>query len=332
MRKIIRICMIAVAAGGVFCYLAVSYALHHPESLLAQCTLTALHLGADYNPLYKVGSAVGRTAYRVATSESVSQKMTPEEEEQLLCVPPDPLPVQDVAPLEKAAVTPEQRDFILQTIKEELQRQAERGLPAQDHVASDSLTQTALRPVSQGEPPLAKEDDFPQTMPHCLDEEDAPDLMPPAPDSKSTSSSDPLFQFWLGLFESTVRESEKEPQSVHDEEPPHCLEDPTYQYQYPGCPFTGKCPYEERLGTPKISIPAVKPNQKPAPANSPPSPKRKAGKGMTDPKKYELPARLRQLVPGDSTEAQEEPAHPEVDTTEFRPSDARPGEFDPKPM
>jgi hypothetical protein len=55
-------------------------------------------------------------------------------------------------------------------------------------------------------------------------------------------------------------------------------------------------------------------------------------RGMADPKKYELPARLRQLVPGDSTEAQEEPAHPEVDTTEFRPSDARPGEFDPKPM
>jgi hypothetical protein len=53
---------------------------------------------------------------------------------------------------------------------------------------------------------------------------------------------------------------------------------------------------------------------------------------MIDPKKYELPARLRQLVPGDFTEAQEEPAHPEVDTTEFRPSDARPGEFDPKPM
>src|SRR5262249_47803547 len=54
---------------------------------------------------------------------------------------------------------------------------------------------------------------------------------------------------------------------------------------------------------------------------------------MTDPKKYELPPRLRQLVPGDSTEAQEEPAaHPEVDTTEFRPSDAKPGEFDPKPM
>jgi hypothetical protein len=53
---------------------------------------------------------------------------------------------------------------------------------------------------------------------------------------------------------------------------------------------------------------------------------------MTDRKKYELPARLRQLVPGDSTEAQEESAHPEVDTTEFRPSDAKPGEFDPKPM
>jgi hypothetical protein len=331
MRKIIRVSMIAVAAGGVFCYLAVSYALHHPESLLAQCTLTALHLGGDHNPLYQVGSAVGRTAYRVA----VGQVTPPEEEEQLLCAPPDPLPVQDAAPLEKPTFSPEQHDFIMQTIQEELQRQTGRPQLSSDKSPSDSLPQSALRTVSQTEPPLAKEDDFPQTMPHCLDAEDTPDLMPPAADSKPTSSNDPLFQFWLGLFESAAHESGKQSQSSYEEEPPHCLEDPAYQYQYPGCPYTGKCPYQERPDTPKMSdpIPAVKPHQKSAPEKSQPGGKSKEGKKMTDPKKYELPARLRQLLPGDSTEAQEEPAaHPEVDTTEFRPSDAKPGEFDPKPM
>ena len=84
------------------------------------------------------------------------------------------------------------------------------------------------------------------------------------------------------------------------------------------------------VGEPAIAepVPALKPNKNSSPGDSI---KHKAGK-KTDPKKYELPARLRQLIPGDSTEAQEEAAHPEVDTTEFRPSDARPGEFDPKPM
>ena len=312
MRKVIRVGMIALAAGGVVCYLAVSYALHHPESVLAQCTLTALHLGADYHPLYKVGSAVGRTAYRLANSEGASAKLTPEEEEQLLCVPPDPLPVDDAAPLEKPEASHEQSNFILRTIKEE-------------------LSQADLKPTSHSEPPVAdSDDDFPKTMPHCLDMEDMPDVMPPAADSKPASSTDPLFRFWLDLFENAAQESEEESQYFHDEEPPQCLEDPTYQYQYPGCPFTGKCPGEKQSGTPKITdpVPAVKPNKNSSTGDSI---KRKAGK-KTDPKKYELPARLRQLVPGDSTEAQEEPAHPEVDTTEFRPSDARPGEFDPKPM
>jgi hypothetical protein len=289
--------------------------------------------------------------------------------------------------------------------------------------------------------------------------EDVPDVMPPAADSKPASSTDPLFKFWLDLFENAAQESEEESQYFHDEEPPQCLEDPAYQYQYPGCPFTGKSPQEERSGLPKITepVPAVKPKSSknsgvdhrtpiigsirddlPRPAceeppdegtvlralhkklyggsssdqqlhedtqivverlvnkldavrlfpligpaqmhhcqwkctvyyyetvetGDPEQPQSKkpcvqvvyidtdhlhpfvpisrasdntSGKAdstrrMTDPKKYELPARQRQLVPGDSTEAQEEPAHPEVDTTEFRPSDARPEEFDPKPM
>jgi len=384
-----------------------------------------------------VGSLVGRTAYRVASGDSA--ELTPEEEEQLLCVPPDPLPVDDAALLERPETANDQSNFILRTIKEE-------------------LPQADLKTASHSEPPIPvdAEDDFPATMPHCLDMEEEPDAMPPAADSKSTSSTDPLLKFWLGLFESAAQENEEESQYFHDEEPPQCLEDPAYQHQYPGCPFTGKCTQEGRSGTPKITdpSPSVKPesgkssrvdygtpiigsipydsprppcqdppdeeivlralaqksqvnlsvdkvvkgdvqivyeriidkidsvrfypligpaqmhhcqwkftvyyhetgqtkdsdqvyNKKPCievvyidtdhlqlinPSAGETNGKASLGRKMTDPKKYELPARLRQLVPGDSTEAQEEPAHPEVDTTEFRPSDAKPGEFDPKPM
>src|SRR5439155_5188972 len=197
-----------------------------------------------------------------------SAKLTPEEEEQLLCVPPDPLPVDEAAPLEKPEASHDQGNFILRTIKEE-------------------LPQADFRPTSHREPPVAdSNDDFPKTMPHCLDMEDMPDVMPPAADSKPASSTDPLFKFWLDLFENAAQESEEESQYFHDEEPPQCLEDPTYQYQYPGCPFTGKCPQDERSRTPKITepVPAVKPNKNSSPGDSI---KRKVGK-KTDLKKYEL--------------------------------------------
>jgi hypothetical protein len=427
--------MIVVAAGGISCYLAVSYALHHPGSFLAQSTLAFLQL-ANEHPLYKAAGTVGRTAYRIAGEAGASNQLTPEEEEQLLRVPPEPLPVEDAAPVEKPDPCQEQGNFILQTIKQE-------------------LPHTDLKPVAHTETAvLDKEDDFPATMPHCLDMEDGADETTPSADSKSTRSTDPLFKFWLDLFESAAQESGEEPRYFHDEEPPRCLEDPAYDYQYPGCPYTGKCPHEERSGTPKITdpVPTAKPekssgvdhrtpiigtipydsprplceyppeedtvlhtlaqkshvdlsfdsdskedvqivsecvidridpirffpligqaqmhhcqwkctvyyyetaqtedsegvhDKKPRvqvvyidndhlhlinPSETETKGKTSVGRKMTDPKKYELPARLRQLVPGDSTEAQEDPAHAEVDTTEFRPSDAKPGEFDPKPM
>jgi hypothetical protein len=333
MRTILRIGVIAVAAGAVVIYLATTYALHHPESVLAQSTITGLQLTAGFHPVYHAGAAVGRAASRIAGGPSAAVQLTPEEEEQLLCVPPDPMPVEEAAPLEPPAISQAQRDFILQTIKEELQRHRQNR---DDDTVPTGSPQTRLRPVSQVEPPIAKEeDDFPNTMPHCLDDAEMPDMMPGAVDSGSTKSNDPLFEFWLGLFESARDgEAPAEPaRYYHDEEPPQCLEDPTYQYQYPGCPYTGKSPQEEKSGIPKMMKPApdVKPMQK-SPDDLPAGSKRRTIKGMTDPKKYELPARLRQNLPGDSTEAQEEPAHPDVDTTEFRPSDAHPGDFDPKPM
>jgi hypothetical protein len=71
-------------------------------------------------------------------------------------------------------------------------------------------------------------------------------------------------------------------------------------------------------------------NKKPADEDLKPDSKIDPQSRMINPQKYDLPARLRQLLPGDSTEAEEQPSHPEVDTMEFRPSDARQGEFDPK--
>lgn len=336
MRKMVRISAIAVAASAVFFYLAASYALRHPESLLTQCVLTSFHLGTDNNALYKVGRSVGRTAYRIAQAESADSDMTTEEEEQLLCVPPEPLPVQEAH--ESSTVSPEQREFIIRTVKDQLSQH-----PLND---SNANSRDLPMPFFAGPefctPAPIDDEDYPKIMPPCTDLDDTPQAMPPAAEMKRANDS--LFEFWQGLFESATEEAESMgaalPQSeshyFHDEEPPQCLEDPAYQHQYPGCPFTGKCPGMERSNSPYLvdPVPTVRPKKfkklsdHEMKSNGQDDPTAQT----SDPSKYELPARLRQLLPSDSTEAEEEPSHSEVDTMEFRPTDARPGEFAPKPM
>jgi hypothetical protein len=308
--------------------------------MLTQCVLTSFHLGTDHNPFYKVGRAVGRTVYQIAQSETADNDMTTEEEEQLLCVPPEPEPLQEQGPREPSTVSTEQRDFIIRTIKEQL---------PSPHIGDDFRsppTDSPVRLVGEAElcsPPPSDEEDYPKFMPHCSDDGEVSPVVPHAADA--TRSSDPLFEFWLGLFESTAKEADDmgsaEPQEesryFHDEEPPQCLEDPAYQHQYPGCPYTGKCSGQQPAKSPKMldSMPTRKPknDKKPSGVDMKPTGKSDPIFHIFNPNKYELPARLRQLLPGDSTEAEEEPSHhPEVDTMEFRPTDAKPGEFDPKPM
>jgi hypothetical protein len=335
MRKMVRIGAVAVAASAVFFYLAANYALHHPQSLVSQLVLTSFHLGTDHNPFFKAGQSVGKAAYRVAKAEVTDSDMATEEEEQLLCVPPG-TPANDEP--KPSAISPENRDFIIRTIKDELH-------PAP--LAHDTKAHHRELPMplfGQAElciPAANDDEDYPRFMPRCSDD-DAPAVTQAAGKSDAKSSTDPLFQFWLGLFQSAAREADtlgaaepqEDPRYFHDEEPPQCQEDPVYQHQYPGCPFTGKCP--EQTAPPKmiVPVPTLKPKTGLIPSGALMRPNGQSDSAcqMTDPKKYELPARLRQLLPGDSTEAEEEPAHPEVDTMEFRPTDAKPGEFNPKPM
>jgi len=336
MSRKVRVGVVAAAAAAVFFYLAAGYALHHPESLLTQCVVTTFHLGTDHNPFFKVGQSVGRTAYRIAQVEVVGADMTSEEEEQLWCVPEEPLPIQDAPPEATSVISSEQRDFIIHTIQEQL---AAVRVPMDSHTSSRLLPMPRFAEPELCAPPPLDNDDFPSFMPHCSDEDDSSAMA-----NKTKSSSDPLFQFWLGLFESVAREDEDmngaEPQEAaqetshyfHDEEPPQCLEDPAYQHQYPGCPYTEKCP-QSTPSTKTDAVRSMKPkNKKPAHEDLKPDSKIDPQSRMINPQKYDLPARLRQLLPGDSTEAEEQPSHPEVDTMEFRPTDARPGEFDPKAM
>lgn len=333
MSRKLRVGAVAAAAAAVFFYLAAGYALHHPESLLTQCVVTTFHLGTDHNPFFRIGQSVGRAAYRVAQAEALAADMTGEEEEQLVCVPEEPIPVQD-EPNSHSIISPEQRDFIIHTIQEQL---------AASHVDADSPTQSRLLPMPRFAepelcvPPPLEQEQFPTFMPSCSDEGD---FLVDTSKTPEKRSNDALFQFWLGLFQDVAKEDSDmngtEPQDAshyfHDEEPPQCLEDPAYQHQYPGCPYTGKSILDK--STQPKEIDSIT-NTKPKSRHKTPDGVMKQEDSTDLPKiewgKYELPARLRQLLP-EVNESADEPTHPEVDTMEFRPSDARRGEFNPRPI
>src|SRR5262249_5234272 len=123
MRRMVRIGLMATAATAVFFYLTASYALHHPESLLAQCVVTSFHLGTEHNPFFKMGHSVGRTVYQVSQVTPTDCDSLMEEEDQPLCVPAD---TPETSQPEKCmAVSPERREFIIHSIKEHFLLQAE---------------------------------------------------------------------------------------------------------------------------------------------------------------------------------------------------------------
>jgi hypothetical protein len=174
--------------------------------------------------------------------------------------------------------------------------------------------------------PALECDEAAQKMLRCFDDdEDAPARMPRADGTEPLTGTDALFRFWQDLFRGAMEEmdGQEESEALHEQEPPLCQEDPAYQYQYPGCPFTGKCPY--------LDAPTSRPD---APLHENKRKKAIMDPGF-DPNSLHVPERLKRFLPqaGSAEEEEGEPLpEPTVDTTEFRPSDAKAGEFDPQPM
>ena len=104
--------------------------------------------------------------------------------------------------------------------------------------------------------------------------------------------------------------------SSETEEPANlCLEEPNYYQQYPGCPFTNGCPRTDRHAPTTPEIFGKGAGEETSEDATPP-----AGPeaGTVKPKGLDVIA-TGTLLPAGS------------DTMEFRPSDAREGEFDKRP-
>jgi hypothetical protein len=152
----------------------------------------------------------------------------------------------------------------------------------------------------------AESPDLSQIMLPCLDEDDLPDFMPYAEDNKATGPS--FFEFWVGLFRQptpVTSGATEEAEPIIPAIKPECREDPNHPYQDAGCPFMGPCPAGRRRSPEPIPV----------------MPKMEAEPQLDVEVLGLWHRRLPCMV--ESSNAEESPVHPEVDTMEFRPSDAK---------
>jgi hypothetical protein len=172
---------------------------------------------------------------------------------------------------------------------------------ADDRLMSTDPCDEVLMPVVAAE---TGGDGCPLTMSYCEDEGDFVAVMPHACDSPAETAANGFLGFWTSLFKSPAESPM--PGGMEESEPgdgavPQCKEDPAYSHQYPGCPHTGE------RGHAKTGAAT-----KPVPFKEP----------VPEPGKPGLPTTLPYKPVIVEDEEQETPMHREVDTMEFRRSDA----------
>jgi hypothetical protein len=155
-------------------------------------------------------------------------------------------------------------------------------------------------------------------MPYCTDEEASAETAPPMPraDEEPAVTANPFFQFWMSLFgePNEGKGSQEAAGPARADDPPSCQEDEHYYEHYSGCPYTGyHLPSQRCPVTPIDAEPAKRP------------PQDECSEEHT-PKKHKVHHR------GDCTPGEECPAHPEVDTMEYRRSDGGLNEYGPGPF
>jgi hypothetical protein len=167
----------------------------------------------------------------------------------------------------------------------------------------------SLRVIERAKSPSG----YPEYMAPCVDDDErAPATMPYA-DEAAVAPPKVRSKGWRRMPNdySGCEESEAGGQ-IHRAD---CREDPSYPYQYPGCPYIGPS------ATPGVyhRLPAM-------PREFPPPETYRSPHGTSAPRSPGTPPAKQ---PANDAEC---PAHPEVDTMEFRRSDAKEGEFDRTPF
>lgn len=201
---------------------------------------------------------------------------------------------------------------------------AEEPAPVED---AEELPMPQEEPAEEIAMPRCGDSEEPQeaAFPIPFDEEQPEPLpMPSADDEPKTEEpmaedDDGLVDFWMSFFKDMLPADDEntdpaeencdpaEEGPMDEVQEPGCQEDPHHSEYYPSCPYMGGCPRT----TPPCPAGGSSKVKKPKHGHDDVEPCEPCPKAEPDP---------------------ESPAQPGVDTMEFRPSDAKEGEFEPKPM
>jgi hypothetical protein len=337
MRRLFGCAAALVGAATVGVYAGADHVYNNPDSALVQNAGTAYQIATDRSVLQHATKDVAERFGEMFLGKKKTQPPCPEHAQE---APAEPKPI-------GADVNQEPEDVVPPWVKNV------EPLPAEQRLGKGEEECEVVPPLDPAkddghhEPPGCPQQPrdlnvpCPGTKPPAhadghepgadKDSSQKPTFMPPITDNETPAAKphasadaerigDFLGSFLFDFFHdpaSDRTDGTEESATFHPGQPPNCQVDPDYFQQYPGCPFMGRCPSGSPLPPngrpiPKLDTPKKGAVEEQIVPNSEPNPK-----PMTLQKKC-------------GTE--DCPAHPEVDTTEFRPSDAKKGEFDRIPF
>lgn len=328
-------CALAVTAASL-AYLAADYAYRYPESKVGRCTLVGYRIATDCNPVVRFGQVMSQCAAeatrevmtvaackgaKACCAPSACQTSNPEDGS----TQPDggERPV-DIIDLANYQIPIPQADDPTAEVITNVQETHTGSLMIGIGVNSDAgLTGVVVQPESP-------------CTPRCMNPEtEVPATVPTEKKDEITSDSeDSELQDWLRQYEESAVDpkpqtekvqpqgDQEESEAINEGEPPTCQEDPSSAHQYPSCPYMGGCPSSGHCPV----------QMDPAPVTPKKTKKRKSKKEEPKPEPTKSAVPAKPVVPEAESGNEEQEPQSEIDTMEFRKSDAQKDEFKPGPF
>jgi hypothetical protein len=303
MRRLLWCAVAVVVAGGLGLYALAAYAVCHPHSRLGRETSAMLRLAGRLTPLTALaGSSRERPSEAIVDAGCPSCNAEPGD-----ATTPPTDPQQDGQMMAFIRSYPS-------AVHLDGNVAFKPAKPAASEQCSKDDADRALRATLES----GGEEEFtgaaPRFMPPCSDDDEPPAMMPCAKryDDEEELSGNP---FGLEIKQSDPAKRELDTTAEESEIPfDRALsngQDPNYRYQYPGCPSTGPARKAGRTVHETSFTPLSDP---------------KSGKKLSLPGFDRLRSKSR-LPEGGYGEEEEFIPRTTLDTMEFRPSDAKNGEF-----
>lgn len=335
-------CGASVLVGLAACaYVASCYVEKHPASFVSRCAVAAYKVGTDANPITAFGHGAVDFARRAVSPPAAHHPPS----SYCTNVPAHPFPGMDPHCAEADGLN------LIHTRPSIISSGVDTGvLPmpcgevcppssiSYPNTYAEAETSIVIEPAGYEE-----SEELPKTMPPCGDDQKcvAPETMPYCEDDTDPETK-AMYEYWKSLFDDTpasgsddkkmerVPSEDKSQGKAEESEPPVDESeaiDNDYHRTHPDtspsmivCPYSGRC-YPANP-EPSYSEPIAPPARL----------SKKKDKNKEKTSKVKQTESRKVSIPDDECGSEDCPKHPEVDTMEFRKSDAHDGAFNPKPM